>query len=344
VKSYVGKGNQPTEDHFELRGCDNPVLKEGEIRLETLYVSVDPYMRGRLNHPGGSSYIPPFELDKPMNGSGVGRVVETRNSKYSVGEILTSQKTFIWPFELYVVFDEKTAEEYTKLDLNVVPKKLISSTIGSLGMPGLTAYFGLLERGKPKAGETLIVSGAAGACGSVAGQIGKLKGLRVIGIVGTQEKLDYIKELGFDGGIIYKNKSKDQIIAEIKTLCPKGVDIYYDNVGGEISNACVSCMNPNGRVPVCGQISQYNEKEAASLPADLETYVKDNSIERGFFLVLQFKAKFDAAWKEMFQWALEGKLNCRETVFEGIENIGTAFRGLFVGDNVGKAIVKIAKE
>jgi len=342
VKSYVGKGNQPTESHFELRNCEHPVLREGEIRLQTLYVSVDPYMRGRLNE--GKSYIAPFELNKPMNGSGVGRVVETRNSQYSVGEILTSQKTLSWPFELYVVFDDKTANEYTKLDLKVVPKHLISATIGYLGMPGLTAYFGLLERGKPEAGQTLIISGAAGACGSVAGQIGKIKGLRVIGIVGNQEKLDYItKELGFDGGIIYKDKSRNQIIQEIKTLCPKGIDIYYDNVGGEISNACISCLNPKARVPICGQISQYNEKEMAGLPSDLEQFVKDNSIERGWFMVFNFKDKFDIAWKEMFSWVLEGKLKCRETVVVGIQNIGKAFLGLFVGDNVGKAIVKIAQ-
>jgi NADPH-dependent curcumin reductase CurA len=339
LKSAVGKGNEPTEANFELLPCPNPDLKDGEIRFVTLFVSVDPYMRGRMNNV--KTYVDPFTIGAPLNGSGVGRVIESKSSSYNVGDVLTSQKKLAWPFQKYVVFSEEEAKNYTKLD-SKIPEKLVSATIGFLGMPGLTAYFGLIDKGRPTAGETVVISGAAGACGSVAGQVAKIKGLRAIGIVGTEDKKDYIiKELGYDGAVIYKGKSKQQISDEIKALCPNGVDIYYDNVGGEISEAVLAHMNKNGRVPICGQISQYNKAEMDPIPADLEAALKEKNVERGWFMVMQFTAKFDEGWKEMFKWVEEGKMKIKETMYQGLSSVPKAFLGLFSGDNIGKAVVQV---
>jgi len=340
LASYVGKGNQPTESHFALKEFEDPPLADGEIRLQTLYLSVDPYMRMRMNPD--KSYAPPFAVGEALQGSGCGKVIESKNPKYAVGDILTSQKKLAWNHALRIVFTAEEAEQYTRVDTKKVPERLLSATIGWLGMPGLTAYFGLKDIGHPKAGETLVVSGAAGACGSVAGQIGKIHNLRVIGIVGTEEKRQYIKDLGFDDGIIYKDKSRDQISAEIASLCPKGVDVYYDNVGGDVSEAVLKHMNTNGRVPLCGQISQYNNPEWSPLPEDLQESLKAKHVDRRFFMVFNYILKYDEAWAEMLQWVDEGKLKCRETVYEGLDSIPKAFLGLFHGDNIGKAVVKIA--
>jgi len=342
LNRYVGRGNTPDESHFEIKEFEDSALNDGEIRLQTLYVSVDPYMRGRMNP--GKSYVPPFEIGQPLNGSGVGRVIESKNPKYSVGDVLTSQKKLAWPFKLRVVFDDATADSYTKLDLEKVPKSLYSATIGFLGMPGLTAYFGLIDRGKPVAGETLVISGAAGACGSVAGQIGKLLGLRVIGICGSEDKVRYlVDELKFDAAVNYKDKSRDQITQELKDLAPKGVDIYYDNVGGEISNAVIPLVNQNGRIPICGQISQYNAAGTPDLPADLQQHITSNNITRGWFMVMNFSQKFNEAWSELFQWVQAGKLKVKETSYEGLHSVPKAFLGLFSGDNIGKAVVKVSE-
>jgi len=345
--SFVGKGNQPTPAHFAVRDHKDfnepahPPLEDGQIRLQTLYLSVDPYMRGRMNQD--KSYVDPFVPGQPMCGSGVGRIVESKNPSYAVGDILTSQKRLAWPFQEYVVFDAETASHYTRLDPKTVPPQLISATIGWLGMPGLTAYFGMTDRARPKEGETLVVSGAAGACGSVAGQIGKIYNCRVVGIVGSQEKIDYIKQLGFDAGIVYKDKSKEQLSSEIAAACPKGVDIYYDNVGGEISEAVLQHINRNGRVPICGQISQYNNVEMAPLPKDLQSQLEEKHVERGWFMVMNFREKFAEGWAEMLRWANDGRLTCKETVYEGLENVPTAFLGLFKGDNIGKAIIRVSQ-
>jgi len=341
LASYVGKGNQPTESHFAVKEFDDPPLADGEIRLQTLYLSVDPYMRMRMNPD--KSYAPPFVVGEALQGSGCGKVIESKNPKYKAGDVLTSQKKLAWNHALRVVFSAEEVELYTLVDTKKVPERLLSATIGWLGMPGLTAYFGLKDIGRPKAGETLVISGAAGACGSVAGQIGKIYNLRVIGIVGTDDKLKYIKDLGFDEGIIYKDKSRDQISAELATLCPKGVDVYYDNVGGEISEAVLKHMNENGRVPVCGQISQYNNpNEFALPPADIMKALTEKKVDRRFFLVSNYIKQYDEGWAEMLKWVDEGKLKCKETVYEGLENVPKAFLGLFQGDNIGKAVVKIA--
>jgi len=237
-----------------------------------------------------------------------------------------------------------TAKNYTKLDMKQVPLNLVSATIGFLGMPGLTAYFGLTEICRIKEGNTLLVSGAAGACGSVAGQVGRILGCKnIIGIAGTAEKLKYLtEELGYDVAINYKDKSREQLIEEIRRAAPNGVDIYYDNVGGEISNAVISSMNPEGRIAVCGQISQYNIT-STGLPEDISLLINQKQIDRKNFMFSNFSAKIPEAWAKMFQWTQDGQLKIKETFFHGIENWPEAFLGLFSGDNLGKAIIQVSQ-
>jgi len=305
---------------------------------------VDPYLRGGMNGEKGQSYADPFSLDKPLSGGGVGRVIESKNPHYAVGDILTSQKALEYPFKEYVVFDSEFAAKFKKLSPSF-PKHLFSSTVGWLGMPGLTAYFGLMERSKSHPGENLVVSGGAGAVGSIAGQIGRILGLKVLGIVGTQEKADYItKELGFHHAIIYKGKSREELSKEITSIFPDGVDIYYDNVGGEVSNAVIHTMKPGGRVPICGQISTYNSPEPFSekLPPEIAAVAEEKKLERGWFMVFNFHDKFDEAWNQLVKWEEEGKLKCRETHYTGIERFPDAFSGLFKGDNVGQAVIDVS--
>jgi NADPH-dependent curcumin reductase CurA len=340
LKSYVGKGNTPNESHFEFLDKGYPDLKDGEVRLQTLYISVDPYFRGRMNED--KSYAPPFTLGEPITGSGVGKVIETKNPDYHVGDIITSQKELAYKFQEFVVFDAQKIKEYKKLDASF-PKHLVSATIGWLGMPGLTAYFGLFEKAKSSPGQALVVSGAAGAVGSIAGQIGKILGLKVLGIVGNQEKVDYIKQLGYDHAIIYKGKSRDELSKEIASIFPDGVDVYFDNVGGVVSDAVILNMKEGGRVPICGQISNYDKLGIADkLSDDIQEVANKKKLERGWFMVFQFKDKFDHAWNELVKWEKEGKVKCRETHYSGIDSFVKAFLGLFSGDNVGKAIIDIS--
>jgi NADPH-dependent curcumin reductase CurA len=342
LAEYVGKGNLPEPRHFKIQDSNdrNLPLNEGEIRLKTLFLSVDPYMRGRMNNV--QSYVSPFQLEKPLSGSGAGEVIETKNDQYKVGDVLTSQKDLSWPWREYTIFNNDRAALFTKIP-STFPPDLISHTIGQLGMPGLTSYFGMLERGLPKPGETLVVSGGAGACGAIAGQIGKIKGLRVIGIAGSAEKVAFMKDLGFDEGVNYTGKSQDQLYDELKGLCPNGVDIYYDNVGGEISNAVLRLMNQGGRVPICGQISQYNKETMDALPTQLEEELKTKNVDRRWFMVFSFKEKFDSAWNELYSWVQENKIKLHQTLFEGIEKMPEAFLALFKGDNIGKLTVKVAQ-
>jgi len=345
LKQYIEAGKTPSKDDFELKESAVLELKNGEILAQTLYLSVDPYFRGRML-PTGPGYAAPFTPGAPLHGSGVGKVIESKNSAYQVGDVLATRKFLDWPHQSFVILTGEEAGKYTKVDTTQFPADQLGALVGFLGMPGLTAYFGLLDKGKPKEGETLVVSGAAGACGSVAGQIGKIKGLRVIGIVGTQEKLEYVtKELGFDAAIIYKGKKVDQMTEELKHLAPKGVDIYYDNVGGDVSLAVLPLMNEKGRVPICGQISQYNEaKDRASifkLPDPVESSLKTKNVQREFFLFFNYKDKLDEAWLDLFAWLRQGKLKNRETIYNGIEKVPESFVGLFSGDNIGKALIKL---
>ena len=240
----------PTIENFSVQDDTMPVLNKNEILLKTVYVSVDPYLRARMNNV--KSYIPPFEVGEPLKSAIVAEVVESKNKNYNVGS------------HLYGMLDWKLYQASDGTGLFPIPEGLapLSSYLGVLGVTGLTAYFGLLEIGKPKENETLVVSGAAGAVGITVSQIGKIKGCRVVGIAGTDEKVDSLKnKFGLDEAINYKNNIN--LLNELKTACPNGVDVYFDNVGGEVSDAVFYLTNNFCRIPVCGAISQYNK---AALP------------------------------------------------------------------------------
>ncbi|WP_067149429.1 NADP-dependent oxidoreductase [Pseudotamlana agarivorans] len=319
---------EPTVSNFEFVTEDNTLqISEGEMLLETTYVSVDPYLRGRMSD--AKSYVPPFQLNKPIQSGVIAKVVASKNKKFFEGDYVSG------------MLDWSTQQISKGVDLNKVdPSKApLSAYLGVLGMTGLTAFLGLQEIGKPKAGETIVISGAAGAVGSVVGQIAKILGLHVIGIAGTDEKIDMLKnEFGFDAGINY-NTSED-INAELKELAPNGVDIYFDNVGGPISDAVLFNINRFARIIICGAISVYNKTE---LPTGLSVQpflVKNSALMQGF-IVSNYAEKFPEAIQQLATWLKEGKLTYTETIVEGFDNIPKAFIDLFEGKNKGKMIVKI---
>lgn len=320
----IGK---PQLSDFKFVEEEMPVIKEGEILLKTKFVSVDPYLRGRMSD--AKSYVPPFELQKVMSSGIVAEVVESKNEKYKAGESVTG--ALDWK-----EFQTSTGNNVLKVDAQKAP---LSNYLGVLGMTGLTAYFGLTEIGKPKAGETIVVSGAAGAVGSVVGQIAKILGCRVIGIAGTDEKAALLKsEFGFDEAINY-HTTKDMTKA-IAEACPNGVDMYYDNVGGAISDSVHANINRLGRIIVCGAISAYNDTSVPQGPRMEPFLIRKSALMQGF-IVSNYAEKFPEGMKHLSQWLSEGKLHSTETIVEGFENIPQAFIDLFEGKNKGKMIVKI---
>lgn len=300
---------------------------DGEILLKTKYVSVDPYLRGRMSD--AKSYVPPFQLDKPIQSGVIAEVIASENENFKAGEFVSGMLD--WKTEQL-----STGDNVMKVDLK---KADLSAYLGILGMTGLTGYLGLTEIGKPKKGETLVVSGAAGAVGSVVGQIGKLMGLRVIGIAGSDEKVELLKsKFGFDAAINY-NTAKD-MKAAIKECAPNGVDIYYDNVGGPISDAVLFCINKFARMIICGAISLYNETQMPQSISVQPFLIKNSALMQGF-IVSNYSAKFPDAINQLSKWLSEGKLTYTETIIEGFDNIPQAFIDLFTGKNKGKMIVKI---
>ncbi|MGC1632127.1 MAG: NADP-dependent oxidoreductase [Gelidibacter sp.] len=331
IKSIVLKNRpqgKPSLSDFEFITEDsNLTINSGELLLETAYVSVDPYLRGRMSD--AKSYVPPFELHKPIKSGVIAKVMTSKNDKFKEGDFVSG------------MLDWKT-EQVSNGDglLKVDPERAsLSAYLGILGMTGLTAYCGLTQIGKPEAGETLVVSGAAGAVGSVVGQIGKILGLRVIGIAGSDEKVALLKStFGFDDAINYK--TSNNIGADIAKAAPNGVDIYYDNVGGPISDAVLFNINKFARMIICGAISVYNNTE---LPKSLSVQpflVKNSALMQGF-IVSNYADKFPEALKHLTNWLAEGKLTYTETIVEGFDNIPNAFIDLFEGKNNGKMIVKI---
>lgn len=303
-----------------------PTIKAGEVLLKTLYVSVDPYLRGRMSD--AKSYVKPFELNEAMESSIVAEVTETDNSNFKVGDMVTGM--LAW--KQFQTNDGTTISKIAKSDINP------SAYLGVLGMTGLTAYLGLTEIGKPKSGETLVVSGAAGAVGSVVGQIGKILDCDVLGIAGGAEKVNMLKsDFGFDAGLDYKNTQNMQMA--IKEAAPNGVDVYFDNVGGEISDAVLANINKFGRVPVCGAISSYNDTTVETGPRVQPILIKNSVLMQGF-IVSNYADKFPDAIKQLSQWLKEGKLKYSETVVNGFDQIPQAFIDLFAGKNKGKMIVK----
>ena len=318
----------PSLEDFRFVESDVPLPKENEVLVRTLYISVDPYMRGRMNDT--KSYIAPFELNKAIVGGVIAEVAVSRSESFKRGDFVLANLNWA---EYSVVKENKLR----KIDPQLAP---LTAYLSVLGMTGLTAYFGLLDIGKPQEGETVVVSGAAGAVGSIVGQIAKLKGAKVVGIAGTDEKLTYIKdELGFDEAVNYKNESFQE---DLKNALPNGVDVYFDNVGGEVSDAVLKLLNKNARIPVCGAISSYNEKEQDVGPRVQHILIKTSALMKGY-TIGNYADEFEKGRADLVKWLQEGKLKYKETIVEGFENTPDAFLGLFKGVNIGKLLVKVAE-
>ncbi|MFT9846910.1 NADP-dependent oxidoreductase [Aneurinibacillus sp. REN35] len=319
----------PTKDNFTFTDAPIPQLGVGQVLVRTLYLSVDPYMRGRMSDR--KSYVPPYPVNEVITGGIVGEIVESKADDFAQGDLVIGNLGW----QRYNAAD---AAEVRKIDPDIAP---ISTHLGVLGMPGLTAYFGLLHIGQPKQGETVVISGAAGAVGMVVGQIAKIKGARVVGIAGTDEKNRYLtEELGFDAAINYKTETNMR--KALEEACPNGVDVYFDNVGGEISDAVLTLLNHGARIPVCGQIALYNLETPDVGPRAQSPLVITSSLMKGF-IVSDYAKHFKEGATELAQWVQEGKIKYKENVVEGFENTIDAFLGLFKGENLGKQIVKVAE-
>ncbi|MHA7057128.1 NADP-dependent oxidoreductase [Aquimarina sp. M1] len=311
---------------------DNPIPEpaEGEILVKHHYISLDPAMRGWMRE--GKSYIEPVELDDVMRAGSIGKVIKSNNHpKFKEGDYVTG-----WGgVQQYAVTN---GDNWYAVDADLAPLPVY---IGTLGMPGMTAYFGILEVGKIKEEDTVLVSGAAGAVGSVVGQIAKIKGCRVIGIAGGKDKCDYIKnKLGFDGAIDYKS---EDIYEAIKRECPKGIDVYFDNVGGEILDAALSRLRMHARIVICGAISQYNNKKDVQGPKNYLSLLVNRATMQGM-VVMDYSKDYGKAAKEMGGWLAQGKLKSKEDIYEGIENFHETFLRLFSGDKMGKLVLKVIEE
>lgn len=318
---------QPNLANFEFTETEIPPLQQNEVLVSAKYVSVDPYLRGRMSD--APSYVPPFEVGQPLVSGLIAQVEESKNNRFQKGEFVSA----MLPWKENQV---AKADDLMKLNPDKAP---LSAYLGILGMTGLTAYLGLTEIGKPKEGETLFVSGAAGAVGSVVGQIGKIMGLRVVGVAGSDEKIALLKsKFGFDVGINYKTTAN--MTKAIAQACPNGVDVYFDNVGGEISDGVLYNINKFSRTVNCGVISVYNNTEAPKSISVRPFLVKKSALMQGF-IVFDFADKYPAAIKQLSEWLAAGKLTYTETIREGFENIPQAFLDLFEGKNNGKMVVKI---
>lgn len=318
---------KPTLDDFKTVSEEVPTAKEGEVLLKTVYVSVDPYLRGRMND--AKSYVPPFELNEPIQSGIIAEVVDSNLPDFKKGDFVSG----MLPWKK---FQASKGKGLKKVDPSTAK---LSHYLGILGMTGLTAYLGLTEIGKPSKGETLVVSGAAGAVGSVVGQVGKLLGCKVVGITGNDEKVDLLTStFSFDQAINYKTTS--DLKQDIREACPNGVDIYFDNVGGEISDAVLAQINKYARIPVCGAISLYNATEVPMGPRIQPILLTKSATMRGF-IISDFAEKFPEATRQLATWLNAGELQFSETIIEGFEQIPQAFLDLFEGKNKGKMIVKV---
>ncbi len=318
---------KPQLTDFKFIEEEKPKAASGEIILKTTYVSVDPYLRGRMRD--AKSYIEPFQLGEPISSGIIAEVVESNHDNFKKGD-------FVSGLLAWKEYQKSNGEGLQKVDAEAAP---LSAYLGILGMTGLTAYIGLTEIGAPKKGETLVVSGAAGAVGSAVGQIGKLLGCRVIGIAGTDEKVNSLKtEFGFDEAINY-NTTQDMRKAIVE-VCPNGVDIYFDNVGGEISDAVLVHINKFARIVACGAISLSNATSVPVGPRVQPLLIKNSALMQGF-IIFNYKDKFPEALKQLSEWIQTEKLTYTETIVEGFDNIPQAFLDLFEGKNKGKMIVKV---
>ncbi|XP_017515999.2 prostaglandin reductase 2 isoform X2 [Manis javanica] len=312
LNSRPGETGNPVAENFRVEEVNLPDnINEGQVKARTLYLSVDPYMRCRMNENTGTDYLTPWQLSQVVDGGGIGIIEESKHTNFSKGDFVTS---FFWPWQTKVILDGNSLEK---------------------------------EKGHVAAGsnQTMVVSAAAGACGSLAGQIGHLMGCsRVVGICGTHEKcLILTSELGFDAAINYK---EGKVAEQLRELCPAGVDVYFDSVGGDISDAVISQMNQNSHIILCGQISQYNKDVPypPPLPPAVEAIRKERNITRERYLVINYKDKFESGILQLSQWFKEGKLKIKETMINGLENIGAAFQSMMTGGNIGKQMVCISEK
>jgi NADPH-dependent curcumin reductase len=314
--------------HYVEESLRDPA--EGEVVIKVLYASLDPAMRGWMND-SKASYMPAVEIGAVMRALGVGRITASNNPDFPVGQHVTG----VFGLQEYAY---SNGQGLNKVDPKLAPLPLYIST---LGMPGLTAYFGLLDVGQPKAGETVVVSGAAGAVGALVGQIAKIHGCRVVGIAGGPEKCRYlVEDLGFDAAIDYKN---DDVQKALAAHCPKGVDVYFDNVGGDILDAVLTRLAMHARVVICGAISQYNNTTPVKGPANYLALLVNRATMKGM-LVGDYYHRAGEAIQAMAGWIAQGKLKSREDIVEGLEAFPDAFQKLFSGENNGKLMLRLARD
>lgn len=327
VKRPVGAA---TADTWSLETHPIPEISDGQMLVRQHYVSLDPAMRGWMNE--GKSYIEPMALGSVMRAGSVGQVVAVKNLPgFAVGDFVAGGGGV----QQYAVSDGKG---WHKVDPAFAP---LTTYLGTLGMPGMTAYFGILEVGKIKEGDVVVVSGAAGAVGSVVGQIAKIKGCTVTGIAGGADKCRYlVEELGFDHAIDYKD---EDVRERLKETCPKGIDVYFDNVGVPILDYALARLRRNARVVICGAISQYNNKTAVKGPSNYLSLLVNRATMQGM-VVFDWAHRYGEAAREMGGWLATGKLKGRESVYEGIENFPETFNRLFTGDKMGKLVLKVLEE
>lgn len=322
---------KPTPGNFKIEDLSIPEAGDGQVLLEILYLSLDPYMRGRMN--AGKSYAKPVEIGDVMEGGTVGRVIHSHHPDFTEGDFVLSHSGW----QTHAVADGSTLR---KLDASIAP---VSTALGVLGMPGFTAYAGLLTIGHPKVGETVVVAAASGAVGSVVGQIARIKGARAVGIAGGADKCAFVRdELGFDAVVDHR---ADDFQDQLKAACPQGIDVYFENVGGHVWDAVFPLLNDFARVPVCGLIAQYNGAATHSGPDSLPVVMREvlsrSLLIRGF-IQREFADQRPAFYSEMASWIASGQIRYREDIVEGLEAAPQAFIGLLDGRNFGKLLVRVA--
>jgi NADPH-dependent curcumin reductase len=318
----------PTADNFETADVPMPALKDGDVLRRTTYLSLDPYMRGRMSE--GPSYAASVNLNDVMCGHTVSEVVESRNPDFRAGDIVTG-------YDGWQQYAASNGKDLRKLDPMVVP---VSTAIGVLGMPGATAYVGLLDIGQPKAGETVVVSAASGAVGSIVGQLAKIHGCRAVGIAGSPDKCRYVvDELGFDACLNYKT---DDLVPALREACPDGADIYFENVGGKVFAAVLKVINRGARIPLCGMISEYNTTSDPGGP-NLRPLLVQRAMIKGFIVSDHFD-RFPAFLKDVTPLVRNGNIKYREDIIDGLEAAPSALIGLFEGKNFGKMLVRVAPD
>ncbi|MFD2585920.1 NADP-dependent oxidoreductase [Croceitalea marina] len=326
VKRPIGAADAAT---WSLEKNPIPEINEGQILVKQHYVSLDPAMRGWMNE--GKSYIAPMEIGSVMRAGSVGEVIASKNQKFDVGQYVAGTGGV----QQYAVSDGKG---FYQIDPKLAPLPMY---IGTLGMPGMTAYFGITEVAKVKEGETVLVSGAAGAVGSIVGQVAKIKGCRVVGIAGGPDKCRYVvEELGFDACIDYKNEN---VASRFKEVCPKGIDIYFDNVGGEILEIALTRLRMHARIVICGAISQYNTKTKIKGPSNYLSLLVNRASMTGM-VVFDYADRYKEGAQVLGGWLAQGKLKSREDIYEGIENFPETYNRLFSGDKMGKLVLKVIED